>query len=352
MITASAKQFEAVIGAIIRKGGSDEREAHLVASNLVGANLAGHDSHGIGLVPRYIEGLLAGALKPNEHVTVTRDTGSTLTFDGNRGYGQVIGYEAMEQASRRAKETGVVVAAIRNVSHLGRIGHWAEQCAREGLVSIHFVNVLVRPIVAPFGGRAARFGTNPFTVGIPRRGTDPILLDFATSRIAQGKVRVAYQRGKALPDGTMLDAHGEPTTDPKHGVIPPYGALLPFGEHKGYALAFVCEILAGALAGGGTLQNDGKHERGIINGMLSIVIDPVAVGSAERLQEELEGFIGFLLESPVAGGFDKIRVPGQFEVESRRAREAGGIPLEESTWKDIVAAGVRLGLREEELALG
>ncbi|MBI3634683.1 MAG: malate/lactate/ureidoglycolate dehydrogenase [Candidatus Rokubacteria bacterium] len=351
MITASAKQFEAIVGAIIRAGGSDEREAHLVASNLVGANLAGHDSHGIGLVPRYVEGLEAGALKPNQHVTVTRDTGSTLTFDGNRGYGQVIAYEAMEQAARRARETGVVVAAMRNVSHLGRIGHWAEQCAREGLVSIHFVNVLVRPIVAPFGGRAARFGTNPFTVGIPRRGTDPILLDFATSRIAQGKVRVAYQRGKTLPEGAMLDAQGEPTTDPKHGVAKPYGALLPFGEHKGYALAFVCEILAGALAGGGTLQDAREQERGIINGMLSIVIDPDRAGSAEILQRELEGFVDFLMQSPVAGGVDKIRVPGDFEVESRREREANGIPLEDSTWRDIIAAGVRLGLSEKELAL-
>ena len=180
----------------------------------------------------------------------------------------------MELGAARAKAHGVCVVGLAHSHHLGRIGQWAEQCVEHGLVSIHFVNVLSRPIVAPFGGRDARLGTNPFCVGIPRPGGEPIVLDFATSKIAQGKTRVAYNKGVAIEPGTLIDDHGEPTTNPRYTVVEPIGALLPFGEHKGAGLALICELLGGALAGGATGRAVSDGRRRVLNSMFSILVDP------------------------------------------------------------------------------
>ena len=182
----NAKSLINVIHAIVKAGGSTDREAELVSTNLVEANLRGHDSHGVGMIPRYVESVSAGGLAVNQHVKIVMDTGALLTLDGLAGYGQVIGYEAMELGAERAKRSGVCLVGLSNAHHIGRSGLWAEQCIGHGRVPIHFVNVISRPIVAPCGGSDARHGTNPFCVGIPRAGHEPIVLDFATSKIAQG----------------------------------------------------------------------------------------------------------------------------------------------------------------------
>ena len=226
-----ADALTAAVTAVVRAAGSSALEAAQVAANLVEANLRGHDSHGVGMTPRYIDAVLEGGLLPDAHVKIRADSGPLLTLDGCQGYGQVIGAEAMALGIERAQEHGVCVVGLAHSHHLGRIGHWAEQCIAAGLVSIHFVNVLSRPIVAPIGGRDARIGTNPFCVGIPRPGKEPIVLDFATSKIAQGKTRVAFNKGQELEPGTIIDDRGEPTTNPRYTVIEPLGALLPFGEH-------------------------------------------------------------------------------------------------------------------------
>jgi uncharacterized oxidoreductase len=160
----------------------------------------------------------------------------------------------MELAIERARQHGVVIIGLRNSHHLGRVGHWAEQAIAAGLASIHFTNVVSRPLVAPHGGAQGRFGTNPFTVGLPRRDAPPILLDFASSAIAVGKVRVAYNRKGQAPAGTLLDHAGQPTTNPAVMYEEPVGALLTAAGHKGYALAMVCDLLGSALFGGATPQ--------------------------------------------------------------------------------------------------
>jgi len=176
-----------------RAAGSAEREAPLTADHLVAANLAGHDSHGVGMAPRYVRALLGGELPLNQTVEIAADNGSLLTVDAHRGLGQSVAFQAMEIAIDRARRHGVCVMGLKRSHHLGRIGHWAEQATAQGLVSIHFTNAVSAPaMVAPYGGAQARFLTNPFTVGIPRPGGEPILLDFATSAVAHGKVRVAY----------------------------------------------------------------------------------------------------------------------------------------------------------------
>ncbi|MEO6362442.1 MAG: malate/lactate/ureidoglycolate dehydrogenase [Caldimonas sp.] len=351
--TFRADALEAAVRAIVAAAGSSAAETGRVASNLVEANLRGHDSHGVGMVPRYIDAVLEGGLAIGAHVRVVQDSGSLLTLDGVHGYGQVIGHEAMELGAERARRHGVCIVGLSHSHHLGRIGHWAEQCIGHGLVSIHFVNVLARPIVAPFGGRDARLGTNPFCVGIPRPGKEPVVLDFATSKIAQGKTRVAYNKGLAVAPGTIIDNHGDPTTDPRFTVVEPNGALLPFGEHKGAGLAMICELLGGALAGGATARPVTDGRRQVLNSMFSILVDPERLGTAANLAREMESFVAFATASPPAAGIDRVRTPGEPEREMRAARLAGGVPVDAVTWGEIIAAAEKVGLagaRVEALA--
>src|SRR5688572_15652782 len=254
--TFQAEELRAQVAGIIRAAGSAPEEARTVADNLVLANLSGHDSHGVGMVPRYVDAVLEGGLKPNSSAKVSLDAGSLLSLDGQRGYGQVVGEQAMALGMARAKESGSCIVALANAHHLGRIGHFAEMAVAQGLVSLHFVNVQSRPVVAPWGGADGRYGTNPCCIGVPLKGRAPFVLDFATSRVAQGKMRVAHNEGRQVEPGYLIDETGHPTTDPGVVVVPQanglFGALMAFGEHKGYGLAVACELLGGALTGTGT----------------------------------------------------------------------------------------------------
>jgi uncharacterized oxidoreductase len=343
------------IESIVAAGGSEAREAKLVAENLVTANLTGHDSHGIGMIPRYVDSLQEGGLQPNRHPVVKFDGGALVALDGQAGYGQVIGLEATDIAIARAKQHGVCVLALANSHHLCRIGQWAEQAVAEGLVSISFVNVISRAIVAPFAGSDARFGTNPCTIGIPLPGQPPFILDMATSGVAQGKVRVAHNKGEKLPPGLLLDDKGNPTIDPRFGVIEPFGALTTFGLHKGYGLAVVCELLGGALTGGGTWHTEDRSKKRVLNGMLSILIDPRKLGTAAPFEREAREFIAWVKQSPPAPGCDRVRIAGDPERETRARREKDGIAVDATTWQEIHAAAAKVGVSAdtvERLARG
>jgi len=342
------------VRAVVEAGGSAPREAQLVAENLVLANASGHDSHGVGMLSRYVHSLQDGTLHVNQHVQIQVDTGSLLRLDGASGYGQVVGREAMELGIERARRHGVCVVALANAHHLGRIGHWAEQCLEHGLVSLHFVNVVTRPIVAPYGGLDARFGTNPVCIGIPRPGQEPVLLDFATSRIAQGKARVAYNRGQQLAPGNLIDDRGQPTTDPKYAVTPPYGALLPFGEYKGFGLSLVAELLGGALTGGSTCRQPAGGPRRILNGMFSVLVDPAQLGTAQHFAAEAEAYIAWLRQSPSPDG-SGITLAGEPERAARRRAAEQGLQIDVATWRELQEAGEALGLpaaQLEQLAAG
>ena len=334
---------------IVAAGGSERREARLVAENLVMANLLGHDSHGVGMIPRYVNALLEGGLSPNRHPRTTLDAGTMLALDGCQGYGQVIGLEAMNLAIERAKQHGSCVMALANSHHLGRIGHWAEMAVAQGLVSIHFVNVISHARVAAHGGADARYGTNPMCVGIPLPGQAPFLLDMATSAVAQGKMRVAHNKGEKVAPGLLIDQRGLPTDDPRYAVVPPLGAILPFGGHKGYSVALACELLGGALSGGGTWHYGESSKQRVLNGMLAIVIDPARLGTGAQFATESQQFLDWLRESAVAPGFDKVRIAGEPEREMRARREKDGIPVDETTWAEIQGAGAKLKLNKGEL---
>jgi hydroxycarboxylate dehydrogenase B len=341
-----AQALRECAGAILAAAGSTPAEAARVADNLVMANLSGHDSHGVGMVPRYVDAVLEGGLVPNAAAAMTADAGALLSFDGRRGYGQVVGEQALAAAIDRALALGSRVLALGNAHHLGRIGHFAEMAAAQGLVSIHFVNVLSRPVVAPFGGGDGRFGTNPFCVGIPLGAQPPFVLDFATSRVAQGKMRVAHNEGRRVEPGYLIDALGRPTTDPGVVVTPGpggvFGALLPFGEHKGFGLAVACELLGGALAAGASWHRQPDGAQAVLNGMLSILIEPRRLAPHERFEAEALAFLDWVRQSPAvaAGG---VRIAGELERALRARREREGIAVDAHTWAQLQAAAAKVG---------
>ena len=341
-----AAQLRQQIRHIIQLTGSELAEAEQVAANLVMANLSGHDSHGVGMLPRYVDAVLEGGLIPNTGVKVLLDTGPLVNLDGQRGYGQITGVQAMQMGIERAKQHGVCTVALSRSHHLGRIGHFAEMAVAQGLVSIHFVNVLSRPVVAPFGGGDGRFGTNPCCIGVPMGNRPPFILDFATSRVAQGKMRVAHNKGEQVPDGYLIDENGHPTNDPGVVVVPQsnglFGALMTFGEHKGFGMAMACELLGGALTGGDTWHREADHKRAVLNGMLVMLIDPVRLGTQASFEKEALAFEDWLRQSPDAPGTSGVLTAGEPERAARVDRLQNGIWIDDATWAEIQASEDKL----------
>lgn len=339
--------LRAVIQAHCQAAGSNLREAILVAQNLVMANLSGHDSHGAVMLPQYLIAVREERLKINQSAQLVGDNGPLVTVDGRMGYGQVVGHEAIEIAIRRAKSHGVCILALRNCHHIGRIGHWGEQCAAADLISSHYVNVVNRPpLVAPFNGADARFSTNPYCAAIPGPNGEPILLDMASSKIAMGKVRVAMNKGQEVEPNTLITCNGTPTNDPKVMWASPTGAILPFGDHKGYGLAVVTELMAGAITGGGTLRDQNWGNNTITNNMLSILFDPDKLNNNSTWRNEVRAFIEWVKGSPSIDGRNTVLVAGEPELISRKKR-AKAIPLDRNSWQQIVSAGVDVGISAE-----
>lgn len=347
MLISEAKLTNLTERIFVTAGTEDDR-AREVAEHLVAANLKGHDSHGVGMIPTYVRNLLNGNMQPNANAELVTDKGAVMMVDGNFGFGQVVGRQAADMGIERVKETGLVCVGSRNNHHLGRIGTYAEHCARAGLISIHFVNVVGHPpFVSPWGGRDKRMQTNPFCCAIPTSG-HPIVLDMATSAIAMGKVRVADMKGVSVPDGALIDEEGVETTDPS--VIQRGGSLAPFGKHKGYGLALICELLGGGLAGEWTMQDISKQKDNVVNHMLMFILDPDVFGGSDAFLKEVEGMSDYLHSTTPAKNFDKVRLPGEPERESMAERQKNGIPIDDQSWKTICDAAVQAGLSEKDIS--
>lgn len=308
--------------------------AQKVADNLVEASLKGHDSHGVTLLPRYIRAILAGDLNPGATLTMLSDAGPIVSFDGGHGFGQALGEQAMAAGIERAREFGVAIIGLSNTHHLGRIGAWAEQAADAGLVSLHFANVAAPSVVLPFDGLGARLGTNPFCVGVPLANRHPVILDFATSAIAGNKARIAWNEGRAIPEGCAVDANGQPTTDPAVLMTEPFGALLPFGGHKGAGLSLICSLLGAALTGGETESQQIPPRAGIINNMLSILFDPARLGAQESYQQALLAQVDWVRSGQEGRN---VQIPGEPELRAYTRRRQEGIWIDEVSWQAFVA---------------
>ena len=350
------RELEDFLRRILQGMGSNADEAAVVAEHLVEANLRGHDSHGAFIVDFYKNCLDAGALQPNAELTRLRGNGgsfqgegSFLWFDGNRGYGQRLAREALAEAIVVAGGTGVAVMGLRNSHHIGRAGAYAEQAAAAGLISLIFINTLeFPPRVTPFGGKEPRLMTNPIAFGAPRRHGAPLILDFATSAVALGKVEVARNKGLRLPPGSIVDGQGRATTDPNdlfgndaRGNSP--GAILPFGGHKGYGLLLFCELLAGALTGGDTARTIDRQTQGCRNNMLVALINPEYLGAA-AYAEEMQRYLDYITATAPADPDFPVMLPGDVELRTLARRSSEGIRFDDRSWNGVLRVADSVGV--------
>jgi uncharacterized oxidoreductase len=342
----------ALVTDIFAAAGCSPEEARRVAEGLVDANLTGHDSHGVARVSRYVDWLEAGEVDAGRSIAVLSDAGALSVVDGQYGFGATVGRQAVELGIRKAGELGTAIVALRHAGHLGRIGQWAELALASGLVSIHFVNVGGSVLVAPFGGVDRRFSTAPIAFGFPVEGEPPVVLDFATSAVAEGKVLVAANGGKPVPTGSLIEPDGRLSNDPAtlYGPIEPgaarlasngHGAIRAMGEHKGSGLALMCELLGGVLVGSGT---SGPDKQRFANGMVSIYMAPSAFGSPEDMAREARKFVAWIRSSRPATPGQAVLIPGDPERQTRMERSQNGIPLPPGTWEAIRNTAERLGV--------
>ncbi len=330
-------ELTAIAAEILLKASQNKAAAQNVAARLVAANVTGHDSHGVGMIPAYVDGILSGQLIPTAEIEVVQDKGPFLLIDGGQGFGHVIAEQAMQMVIERAKTSHFSVLSLRNSFHLGRLGDWGEMASMAGFICIIYANVHPeRPIVAPYGGRDARFVTNPYCTSIPATNKHPMfLLDMATSTIAMGKARVANLSGKQVPEGSVIDSQGNPITDPTVMFSDPAGSLTTFGQHKGFGLALLGDILGGAFGGGGAYLPEREVQGRIINNMMAILIDPDVFGGAEEFGIDIDRYIDWVKASPPAEGFDTVLMPGDPERLCAIDRRENGIPLDAGTIEQL-----------------
>ena len=351
-----AADLERITAEIFVATGCSTPEAQRIGRYLVKANLSGHDSHGVVRIPRYVQMQHDGLILADRKVEVVVDTPVLATVDGRFGFGQTVAPQAVEIGIDKCRAMGLSAVALRNAGHVGRVADWAEMAAAAGLVSVHFVNAAGSVLVAPFGSSERRFSTAPYCVGVPVEGREPILLDFATSLVAEGKVLVASQGGKPIPRDALIGPDGEVNDDAtllygdyrttgKRDIKAGRGAIRTFGDHKGSGLALMCELLGGALTG----NSCATPGRRFANGMLSIYIDPACLDPANLFPAETLRYIDFVKAGRPAPPATEPLLPGEPEARVRAERLAHGVPVPEETWASIVQVARSLKVDERHI---
>ena len=331
----SADALRDFVQQIFVAAGASAENAYTVANSLVGANLSGHESHGVIRTPRYLQAIETGDVVLDAAPSIAADNGATVTVDGGSTFGQVSAKFSAELANERAREHGIAAVSLFNSYHIGRVGEWVEMVANQNLAALAFCNVASeRPWVAPHGGMQRFLGTNPFAAAVPIAGRDPFLLDYATSVVAEGKVKVATVAEKPIPEHWVLNADGVPTTNPND--LYKGGMLNSAGAYKGFALGMLVELLGGVLTGSGwpTLP-EGKRLR---NGLFLIVLDidrfrPIG----DFLADSATLYENAKVVKP-APNFDEVLVPGEPEARKSAERNEKGVPLDDGTWQLLVDA--------------
>jgi uncharacterized oxidoreductase len=322
-----------IAAGILEAAGATSQEAGIVSDALVDANLDGHDSHGIVRIPEYVVWMERGLISNGAHIHVLHETEAFAVIDGNWGWGQVVGRQAMEVAIQKAMKVGIGAVSARQCGHLGRAGDYPLMAAQRGMAAIMLLNTHgAGRLVAPWGGRERRLSANPIALSVPRSSGEHILVDISTCAIAAGKVRVALNSKKPVPEDCIIDAEGRPTTNPADFFGPPAGALLAFGGHKGYALALLSDILAGALSGAGCSRPDATR---VGNSFLAVVLDIPQFRDPKAFEADVDQLVKYVKASKLAPGFTEILIPGEPERKERPHREANGIPVDDETWRQI-----------------
>jgi LDH2 family malate/lactate/ureidoglycolate dehydrogenase len=336
-VTLSSEELHGICMSLLRAVGTPDDLAAIVADGLHGANLAGHDSHGLVRLPMYLRDARDGKIHPTVRAEVARRHGATACVSARRGWGQPAARLAAQTAAEIAGAQGVGAVVLQDSPHVGRMADYVELIAARGQLGMTVTNA--RPNVAPFGGRARRLGTDPIAFAMPRSGgRPPIVVDFATSVRAEGKVRVARAAGRTVPAGTLIDADGRPSINPEDYYNG--GALLPAEGHKGYALAVAIEGLGGILSGMGPamlpVYGDG-------NGMFVMALEIEAFIAVEQYMRQVEEMAEALVGTPVAPGVEQVLLPGQPELLSAERRRREGIPIAEATMAELRDLADELG---------
>lgn len=340
MVIIPAAHLRTQVERIFLGLGASESVAHRLADSLVESNLVGHDSHGVLRVPEYVERIRVGALRLDGAIEVVRETAATALIDCGWNLGQVALPQGMELAIHKARSAGIGMVVLGHCDHTGRVGEYVVSAAQAGMIGQLTCNgSLPGGIVAPYGGARRALGANPIAWALPAADRPPIFFDFATSIVAHGKLQVAADRGEQVPEGWILDKHGNPTSDPQAQFDD--GAILPFGGHKGYALSVMIELLSGGLSGAGFPLLPGYRWD---QGTTLIAIDISAFQPLEEFKQQAAEFARHLKAVPRAAGVDEILLPGEIEWRTRAEREQEGIPLPEVTWERIRAAGAEAGV--------
>jgi LDH2 family malate/lactate/ureidoglycolate dehydrogenase len=341
--TISEQQALDMLERIYLAKGASAAEARTVARHQVQANLAGHDSHGLIHVMRYVDQIDRGHIVLGAPFEVERETATTGVINGNWGFGFVVTERAMGMAIDKARQSGVGAMTVRHQSHVGRLGGYATMAAEAGMIAMMMADSGLGPkSVTPFGGRESRLGTNPLCFAVPTASGGPVLLDMATSAVAAGKLRLARNRGESIPQGWILDSQGRPTTDPNDYYEG--GTVLPLGGdqgHKGYGLSFVVEVLCGLLTGlGFGVDPEGRHNDGIF----LAVFDVEQFHDGGLFRRSVADFIDYLKQTPLAEGFSEVQYPGEYEYRTTQRRRLEGIEVDEATWRELTALTDKLGL--------
>lgn len=338
-----ADQLTTIVCDVLEGAGVRPEDAAVVARELVDANLVGHDSHGVIRLVQYEKQIRDGVVDHTADPELVVDTPSLALFDGHRQFGQVMAGQALGLAAERVEAQGTFTVFARNSSHVGRLGSYTTRAAEMGYVAWMSVNSPGRGPVSPFGGVDPRLPTNPISFAAPGPH-GPIVLDMTSSVVAEGKVRVAYQRGDAIPEGWLADEEGQPVTDPARLYDDPTVTMLPLGGSSGFkgsGLAVAIDILCGVLSGFGVAREDMDLGN---NGIWLYLVAIDAVSDRATYDRWLEGYVDWIKSSRKAPGFDEIFMPGEIEQRRRVTRERDGIMIAQPTWDQIMALANRLGV--------
>jgi uncharacterized oxidoreductase len=342
-VTISARALREFAIRALRGAGADASNARIVAQHLVMANLTGVDTHGVAVLPGYVDAIRAGYLRARAKPIVDAETPVAVRVRGQWGFGHVATHLATEIGVAKATAGGCAVVAIVECGHVGRLGHYVERAARAGVAGMLFAGGygVAGPLAAAYGGIDAVLSTNPLAFAFPDGGP---LFDFATTAVSGGRVVAARRRGERLPPGVLIASDGSATDDPAQ--LWSGGALLPFGEHKGYALMIATEWLGRIATGADDFAPDSPVEASRRHqGLLGVFIRADLFVSRSASRERTRDTAERIRATRSQPGRPPVRVPGDQARAIRSSRTRHGIPIEPAVWTSLVALGDTLGVK-------
>lgn len=338
----SADQLYRLANGVLTAAGVPPEDAAVVATELRDANLVGHDSHGVMRLMQYVDSMRQGFIKPLARAEIVRDEPTFAIVDGKFQLGQVTASLALRIGIEKARKSGTSTVVCRNANHVGRLGSYSQKAAESGLLAMMCVNAPGPGGVAPYGGIDRRLGTNPISFAAPR-GDVPLVLDMTTSATAEGKLRVAFQKGEQVPPGLIIDAAGNPTTDPGTYYANPPGSLLPLGgalAFKGFGLGVMIDVLGGILSGSGICRDD--LPRGA-NGVWMYFVQIERFLPRDEYDRMIDRYITSIKSSRRMPGVDEILMPGEIELRRLAERKGHGVSVPDETWRQIRELASSLG---------